>query len=191
MVGDHAVVLFGHRAVVAAQPRLDVRDFHAELRPNKCRGHRGVHVAVHQHPIRLQLPAQRLEALHDPRRLLRVGQGADFEVVLRLGDLQFGEEALRQQRIVMLAGVDDDVLDTRVGRERAGHGSELHEIGAGPDDGHDAHQAPHRSRMQVATWACIRQKLHPQAIDWAVAPSRDCRYHQPPRDSALRTQWFG
>src|SRR5439155_2800176 len=91
----------------------------------------------------------------DPRRLLRVGQGADLEVVLWLGDLELGEEALRQQRVVVLTGVNDDVLDTPVGPEGAGHGRELDEVGPSPHDGDDAHQAPHRSRIHVATWASV------------------------------------
>ena len=49
VVGQHAVELLGHRAVVGAHPRLDVRDRHPGLCGGERAGQRRVRVAVDEH----------------------------------------------------------------------------------------------------------------------------------------------
>jgi hypothetical protein len=69
LIRQQAVDLFGHRAVAAAQPRLDVRDRDAELRADERGGERRVHVAVHHDPVGAVFEDYRLEAAHHVGRL--------------------------------------------------------------------------------------------------------------------------
>ena len=52
MVGQHAVVLLGHRAVAAAQARLEMRDRDVELDRRERAGERRVHVAGDDDEVR-------------------------------------------------------------------------------------------------------------------------------------------
>ena len=52
MIGEDAVVLFGHGAVEAAQAGFDVRHGDVEFHRRECPRERGVGVAVDQHPVR-------------------------------------------------------------------------------------------------------------------------------------------
>ena len=85
LVGDDPVDLLRHRAVEAAQARLDVGDRDPELHRDERRRERRVDVAGDDHEVRALLLEDRLEALHHPRRLLRVRAGADAEQVVGLG----------------------------------------------------------------------------------------------------------
>ena len=57
------------------------------------------------------------------------------------GDPQIGEEHIGEQRIVVLAGVDDPMIDSSLPESTVDR-RELDELGPGPDDGHYAHDQP-------------------------------------------------
>ena len=61
------------------------------------------------------------------------------------GDPQIGKEHIGEQRIVVLAGVDDPVIDSSLPKG-AVDWRELDELGPGPDDGHYAHGQPRAPR---------------------------------------------
>ena len=82
------------------------------------RPERGAHVPVHGQQggtAGQQLP---LHAGDDPRRLLPVRAGADVRVHVRLRQAQIPEEHIRHPRVVMLARVDDRLVDASLA-ERA------------------------------------------------------------------------
>jgi hypothetical protein len=105
LVGEHAVDLFRHAAVVAPQAGLDVDHLHPALGSDQGAGDGGVDVADHQHRLRPDLVEHRLEALHHLGGLHRVAAGADFEVMVGARDAEIGEEAVAHRRVVMLAGM--------------------------------------------------------------------------------------
>ncbi len=136
-IRDDAVDLFRHRAVAAAESGFDVPHGDAEFRGNQRSGYRRIHVAVNEDQVRPLREARLLEAFHDGGGLLRVGAGADFEVVLRMTDAEVLEERIGHVVIVVLAGVHDHMLDIRTPRQLPLQRRELHEVGTGADDGED------------------------------------------------------
>jgi hypothetical protein len=65
--------------------------------------------------------------------------------VLGLGDLELLEEDLRHLVVVVLAGMDEDVLEMLwPALEHGGYRRDLHEVRAGPDDGEDLQPLRHR-----------------------------------------------
>ena len=134
-----AIDLLGHGPVATAQPGLHVTDAHLELRGHERGGNGGVHVTIRQHEIRLDLDDHGLEALHHRSRLLRVRPRPHAEVVVRRRDPELLEESVRHARIVVLAGMDDHVLDT-ASHQLAVDGSELHKVRACAHDGENAHR---------------------------------------------------
>ena len=137
-VRDHPVDFLGHGPVAAAETGLDMTDAHLELCGHERGGDGGVHVAVRQDEVGTDFDDHRLEALHHGRRLLSVGPRPHAEVVVGRRDPQLLEKGVRHVRIVVLAGVDDHMLDPAL-HELAVDGGELHEVRAGADDGEDAH----------------------------------------------------
>ncbi len=138
-IRDDAIDLLGHRPIAAPQARLDVADADVQLRGHQRGRDRRVHVAVHEQQVGLALQQERLEALHDRGRLLRMGPRPDPEVIVGRRDPQLLEERVRHTGVVVLAGVDDHVLYAPL-HQRAIDGGELHEVRAGADDGEDAHR---------------------------------------------------
>ena len=84
MVGDDPVDLLRHRAVEAAQARLDVADREPEPLGAERRGEGRVDVARDQDEVRRLVAQDGLEALDHPRGLLRVRPRADAEHVVGL-----------------------------------------------------------------------------------------------------------
>ena len=111
LVGDDAVDLLGHRPVERAQARLDVSDRDEQLRGGERGGQRRVHVPGHEHDVRLRLEQHRLEPLHDRGGLLRVRSRADPERVVGVADAELLEEDLGHLAVVVLARVDEHVLE--------------------------------------------------------------------------------
>ena len=104
-VDGDPVALLGHRQVAAAQPRLDVRDGDGA----RClgAGERRVRIAVHEHPVG-QLA---LDRGGDPRPH-RAGIGAvQVEPVCRLREPELLEEDVGELSVVVLAGVEHDLVD--------------------------------------------------------------------------------
>ena len=88
-----------------------------------------------------QVDEDPIELDHDGRRLGRMGARADVEVDVRLGQVQLTEEDPGHRLIVVLARVDEDLLDSPA-TERTDDRGGLHEVGSRPDHvcyrpGHD------------------------------------------------------
>ncbi len=128
------VPLLGHLEVAASQPRLDVRDRGAceDSRAGAREGR--VRVAVDEHGIgSLAFRDCKDRGLHR----LGIG-GVQIEAVARLAESELVEEDLRELRVVVLSGVDDDFVDSTLAqrhRKRCG----LDELRTVPDDGEDLH----------------------------------------------------
>ena len=105
LIGEDAVDLLRHGAVVAAQSGLDVHHRHALLDRHQGAGQSGINVADHQHAGRLVRIEHRLEAAHDLGGLHGVGARAHLEIDIRLRQLQIGEQPVVHVRVVMLAGM--------------------------------------------------------------------------------------
>ena len=152
MVGDQPVRLLGHAPVEAAQARLDVGERQVQLRRGERRCQRRVGVAVGQHEVRPALEHRGLERLQHARRLAAVAARADAEIEVGLRDAELGEEDVGHRRVVVLAGVHDEVLDARAagvrGGDRAADRRELHELRARADHLHQAHRL--RARLASA-----------------------------------------
>jgi hypothetical protein len=136
--------------IAAAKPRFDVRDPDAELRGDERGGHRGVDVAVDDEPIGSAAREHRLEPLEDARRLDRVRGGAHLEVEVGRRDLEVVEEPGREERVVMLPGVHDHLLDPD-GAAGVIDGSELREIRSGADDVEELHGVPWDGESTLAS----------------------------------------
>ena len=177
LVGDHAVQLLGHRAVEAAEARLDVPHGDQQLGGHDRPGHRRVDVAGDQHDVRRRLEQHRFQPLHHTRGLLRVRSRADVEVVVGLPHAQLVQEHLRHRVVVVLAGMHDELLELvrpprKLGDDRRG----LHEVRARPDDGHDP--------------AATAHALSRRPVPGARRPRRSSR-GRPPRRRAPRAPRSG
>src|SRR2546425_6355673 len=118
----------------------------------------------------MELDDHRLEALHHGRGLLSVRPRPHAEVVVRRRDPQLLEEGVGHAGIVMLAGVDDHVLDPPL-HQLAVHRGKLHEVRAGADDGQDAHRVSatgrseeHTSELQSLAYLVCRLLLEKKKI---------------------------
>jgi len=111
-IRDQAVDLLRHRSVVAAQPRLDVGNPDRKLRRDQRGGGRRVDVAVDHDPVGCLLDQNRLEPLHDSRRLHSMRQRADLEIDLRFAKAEIPEKGRRQRVIVVLACVHHGLFET-------------------------------------------------------------------------------
>ena len=139
LVGDDPVDLLRHRAVEAAQPRLHVPDGQLELRRGQGGGERRVDVARDEHEIRLQLEQHGLQPLDHPCDLLGVGPGADAEHAVGVADAELLEEDRGHLAVVVLAGVDEHVLEAVGTATQLGHDRRrLHHVRARPHDRDDA-----------------------------------------------------
>ena len=127
-------VLLGHRQVAAAEAGLHVRERDRRVRrgAGACEGR--VRVPVDEDQVRrLLLDHARDLRLHD------VGVGrVQVEPVARLGEPELLDEDLRERVVVVLARVDDDLVDPQH-EERDGERRGLHELRTVPDDGEDFH----------------------------------------------------
>ena len=123
LVGQSAVDLLGHRHVEAAQSGLDVRHRDAELRGNEGGGDGRVHVAVDHDERGPTVDEQLLEPDHDRCGLRRVAARPDLQVDVRLRQAELAEEDLGHLLVVVLAGVDEQLLDAELvegGDDRGG-----------------------------------------------------------------------
>ena len=144
-VDDDPVELLRHRAVEGAQPRLDVGDGNADLCGGQRSGEGRVRVAVDEHPVRLLGEHRRLDPWQHARRLLGVRPRACLQAVLRRVEPELVEEDLREPGIVVLPGVQHDLLG--VSREGQGNRSGLYELRPVADDRDDAHRRRLRERL--------------------------------------------
>jgi hypothetical protein len=146
LVGDDPVDLLRHRTVERAEARLHVADREQKLACGQRGGHGRVHVARHEHDVRLGLQQDRLEPLHDRGRLLRVRPGPDAERIFRLPHAELLDEDLGHLAVVVLAGVDEDVFElvatpAELSRDRC----DLHHVRPRADHGQDFSAPSHRT----------------------------------------------
>ena len=153
MVGQDPVDLLGHGPVEGAQPRLQVGHRDVQLDGRQGRGQRRVRVPVDQDPVRGQGRQGLIERSEHRPGLGAVPARAHTQVDIGRRDPQVGEEDVGEHRVVVLPGVDDDVLHPG-SSHGVGDRGELDELGPGPDDGDNAHgpilcaaQVPMRGRL--------------------------------------------
>ena len=137
MVREHAVELLRHRAVERTHAGLDVRDRDARLRRGQRAGQCGVRVAVDQDAVRPALGEQRGDRREHPRGLLGVRPAVDAQLQLRARDAELAHEDRRKLVVVVLAGVDEQLVVALA--QQARHRRRLDELRAVPDDRDDVH----------------------------------------------------
>lgn len=137
-VGDDPVQLLRHLPVERTQPRFHVRDGDSQLRRRERAGERRVRIAVDEHAVRLLVEHGALDPREHPRRLLRVRPRAGLEPVGGRREPELVEEDLRELPVVVLAGVQHDLVDACVA-QRDGDRPGLDELGAVAHDGEHAH----------------------------------------------------
>ena len=131
-VGLDPVGLLGHVVAVAAQAGLDVKQRHPGGDGGAGAGDRRVGVAADQDRVGLLGLDHAGDPLLGDRDALVVGQRADAEVVLGQRQAQVGDLQVRHRRVVVLARVDEDLLDAVGEGERERR--RLHDLGPGADD---------------------------------------------------------
>ena len=138
-VGEHAVDLFRHRAIEAAQAGLDVDDRDAELHGGEGGGQRGVHVADDQHGIGARRRQHGLQAPHHLGGLHGVRAGADLQVVVGDRQVEVAEELPGHRLVVVLTGVHQRRRDGGMAPHLPQQRADLDEVGARPHDVDDLH----------------------------------------------------
>jgi len=93
---------------------------------------RRVGVAVDEHHVGTLFGEELFEKPEHLARHLPVRPAADREVEVRLRDTELFEEHIRHLVVVVLPGVNEDLLVALA--ERPAHGSGLDELGTRPDD---------------------------------------------------------
>ncbi len=133
-----SISLLRHRKVAAAEPRLDVGDRNPGLDSGLRSGERRVRVAEDEHPV----GSLALEHGQDLRLHQRGVGGSEIERVERLGQPELVVEHGRHRPVVVLAGVERDLLDSSLSqgqRERR----RLDELRPVSDDGEHLHARLH------------------------------------------------
>ena len=143
------------------RPGLDVGE--RDAAPRRRRARRRASSSCRRR--RAPSPAAPLERGGDPRlHRARVG-GVQVEPVLRLRQVELVEEDLRELAVLVLAGVQDDLLDPAVA-QRDRERRRLHELRPVADDGEGPHRGRGRRGRIGATLAAARS-----APALAVAPA--------------------
>ena len=109
MVDHPAIDFFGNPIVIAAVAGLHVIDGDSQP-PRDDRGQSAVGVAQNQQPVRPMFEKQRLASLQDLSDLSAESGGPHAHVHIGLAHPQFVEENLAQPVIVVLSGVNQNVL---------------------------------------------------------------------------------
>src|SRR2546425_1161357 len=137
VVRDDPIDLLGHRAIEGPETGLDVSESAAHLRCDESTCERRVRVSVHQDEIGLFALEDVLESVHHLRRLAGVTGASDSEVVIWLRHVENLEEHVGHVLVVMLPGVDQDLLVVLA--DRPAHWRGLDELRACADDARDLH----------------------------------------------------
>jgi len=118
-----------------------VNDREVELDRGKRRSERRVDVAGDEDQVGALGGQDRLESEDHASGLLSVAARAHLQEEVGLGQRQVLEEGVRQPAVVVLAGVDQPLLDLGPGRQFDEHGCYLHEIRARADNEENLHVA--------------------------------------------------
>ncbi len=133
-VGDAPVDLLGHRRVEGAQAGLHVRHRDEQLGADERRRQRGVDVAVDDDAVRRSGPGRLCLERHSSAAVWAAWLPEPTpEVQVRLGQAELLEEDVGQAAVVVLAGVDEALLDARR-PERGDDGRGLDEVRPRADD---------------------------------------------------------
>ena len=117
LVGEDAVDLLRHAAIVGAEPGLHVADRHAELLRGQRGGQHRVRVAFHQHHVRPLAHDHRLHPAHDRGDLVGLRARSDLEVHVGTRETELLEEHAVHVEGVVLSGVEQRQLGvSRAGR---------------------------------------------------------------------------
>ena len=143
MIGDDAVELLGHRAIERAHARLDVRHRDAGLGGGERAGERRVRVAVDEHRVGPLVAQQLAERAEHAARLLGVRAAAERQLDLGRRHVELAHEDRRELVVVVLAGVDEQLVVGGAQRPRDGRG--LDELRPVADDRDDLHRGDPRS----------------------------------------------
>ena len=171
VVGHDPVALLGHAPVEGAQARFDVRQpgppaiVEGQLRGHDRRGQGRVRIAVDEDAVGPSLAERRLEAAHHLAGHRAVRPAADLQVQGRLVHLQVAKEGRAHRVVVVLAGVDQDLVMTG-GRQRAADRRRLHELRSRTDDGRDPHDGngvPHAGQSPANGSPSTSRSGWPQA----------------------------
>ncbi len=111
----------------------------AQLDRGQRPGQGRVRVAVDEHGIGLDVDEDALDGFEHRPGLGAVPPGADAQVVVGGGDAELVEEDVGHGRIVVLAGVDEDVLVAARGPQGPANGRRLDKLGTGPHHRDDCH----------------------------------------------------
>ncbi len=146
-------------------------DRDVELHRRERARERRVDVTGDDDEVGLPLEQDSFDPDERPRRLLRVGAGADAEEDVRLRQVELGEEDVRHVGVVVLAGVDEVELDLGGElTERAVHRRRLHEVRARADDEADpCSPCRHRGGAYRGLWkarARLAGVLALKAVFW-------------------------
>lgn len=82
-------------------------------------GDRRVGVAVGNHQVGLSVHQCRLDASEDLRGLRRMARRADSKIEIRLSQADVVHDLSRQERVVVLAGMDEDLFQAGLGKRLA------------------------------------------------------------------------
>src|SRR6266699_4154758 len=110
MVGDHPVDLFRHCTVKAPQPRFHMCDGDMELCRCQCTGKRRVGIAKDYNPVWMLFQEHSLKCFEHAACLEGVRSRANSQVIVRRGKGKFIEELRRHAVIVVLPGVNNELL---------------------------------------------------------------------------------
>ena len=152
-VGLDPVALLRDVVPVAPQAGFDMEQGNARSLRRPGAGERRVGIAPDQDRIRV-LPLDHLgdAALGDGDAPL-VWERPDSEVVVGERQAQVGDQQVRHSRVVMLPGVDEDLVDAACERQRERPG--LDDVGPRPDD-RDQPMWHRRSNVASAAVSCGR-----------------------------------
>ena len=145
VVGDDAVAFLGHRPVPTAQAGLDVADGDAAFgrrdRCGKCR----VHVSGNDDELRSEVGKEAFELSQCVRERRR------FELDVRFRQRELCEEDVFHDRVVVLAGVDELLVDVALLFEGGVDGRYLHVVRPRADDVGDEGSAGHSEESRRAS----------------------------------------
>jgi len=118
-VRDEPVDFFRHVAVERAQAGLDVDDRNRKLRCGKSARQSGVRVAINENGIGLLGDEGFLDCCQHAPRHRAVAAAMNVEVTAGWRNPEFREEYLGHVGVEVLAGMDEDFLEARMGTHGA------------------------------------------------------------------------
>ena len=140
VIGDDAVVLFGHAAIEAPEPGLDVNEGDLHRVGAQRSGGDGVGVALHHNRRRLDLAEELLEAGDGLGDLTGPRLASDRQLMVGIGQPQVVDEVAVQRSVPVLSGVDEPAARTQA----ADHQRQLYQLG--PRAGHERDRSGHQPR---------------------------------------------